>query len=74
MAINALINEANDTLLYTLIEANHAVDVKWLKENGFDIQEPFVLDVFKHAVATAGKYERLRNKTIVKPIRKIFGK
>lgn len=74
MAIQNLYSEGNDLLLAKLIEANQTVDVKWLKENSFQIKEPFVLDVFKHAVETAGKYEKLRNKKIVKPIRKILGR
>lgn len=74
MAIRNLYDEDNAMLLSKLIEANNAVDVKWLKENGYEIPEPFVLDVFKYAVDTAKKYEDLRNKKILKPIRKILGK
>ena len=74
MAIQNLYSEGNELLLAKLIEANQTVDVKWLKENGFNIKEPFVLDVFKYAVDTAVKYEKLRNKRIMKPIRKILGK
>lgn len=72
MAIQNLYNEGNDKLLAKLIEANQAVDVKWLKENGFDIKEPFVLDVFKYAVDTAGKYEKLRNKRFIKILKRII--
>lgn len=74
MAIQNLYNEENEKLLAKLIEANQAVDVNWLKESGYELKEPFVLDVFKYAVDTAGKYEKLRNKRIIKPIRKILGK
>lgn len=74
MSIQNLYNNDNERLLAKLIEASQAVDVKWLKENGFDITEPFVLDVFKYAVDTAAKYENLRNKKILKPIRKLLGK
>lgn len=74
MAIHNLYDADNTMLLSKLIEANQAVDVKWLKENGYEIPEPFVLDVFKYAVDTAGKYEKLRNKKVLKSIRKILGK
>ena len=74
MAIRNLYVEDNTLLLAKLIEASNAVDVKWLKENGYELPEPFVLDVFKYAVDTAKKYEELRNKKILKPIRKILGK
>lgn len=74
MAIQNLYSGENELLLAKLIEANLAVDVKWLKESGYDLKEPFVLDVFKYAVDTAEKYEKLRNKRIIKPIRKILGK
>ena len=74
MAIQNLYNENNNILLSKLIEANQAVDVKWIKEKGYNTQDPFVLDVFKYAVNTAEKYEKLRNKTIVTLIRKILGK
>ena len=73
MAIQNLYNEGNEVLLAKLIEVNQFVDVKWLKENGYDMQSPFVLDVFKYAVETAGKYEKLRKKKILKPIKKILG-
>ncbi len=74
LAIQNLYSEGNEDLLSKLIEANQAVDTNWLKENGYDIPEPFVLDVFKYAVDTAAKYEKLRNKPILKPLRKVFGK
>lgn len=74
MAIRNLYDEDNTLLLAKLIEASNAVDAKWLKENGYELPEPFVLDVFKYAVDTAKKYEDLRNKKILKPIRKILGK
>ena len=74
MAIQNLYNEKNDELLSKLIEANQAVDVKWLIEEGYDIQEPFVLDVFKYAVNTASKYEKLRNKRLAKALRRIIKK
>lgn len=71
MAINVLKNEVNCNVLSALIEANHAVNVKWLKENGYELPEPFVLDVFKYAVETAKKYEDLRNNKILKLLRGI---
>lgn len=74
MAIQNLYCEGYEQLIAKLIEANCSVDVKWLIENGFEIEDPFVLDVFKYAVDTAGKYEKLRNKRVLKPIRKLLGK
>lgn len=74
LAIQNLYSNKNEALLAKLIEANQAVDVKWLKESGYEISEPFVLDVFKYAVITAEKYESLRNRRIIKAIRKIIGK
>ena len=69
MAIRNLYDADNTRLLAKLIEANQAVDVKWLKENGYALPEPFVLDVFKYAVDTAGKYEKLRNNKALKLFR-----
>lgn len=74
MATQNLYSKGNDLLLAKLIEANQTVDVKWLKEKGYEIQEPFVLEVFKYAVETAGKYESLRNKKSLKIARKLLGK
>lgn len=74
MAIHNLGNDINCELLNKMIQANNMVDIKWLKSNGYGIQEPFVLDYFKYAVDTANKYEKLRTKKILKPLRKIFGK
>ena len=69
------LNDSNiNELLSVLIKANSMIDIKWLKENGYELPDPFVLDVFKYAVDTAKKYEDLRNKKILKPIRKILGK
>ena len=70
MAVRNLYSEENELLLAKLMEANMAVDVKWIKENGFEIKEPFVLEAFKYAVSTAEKYEKLRNKGIFKFIRR----
>lgn len=74
MAIQNLYCENNEQILAKLIEANQVVDTKWLKETGYEIQEPFVMDVFKYAVDTAEKYEKLRNNKILKPIKRILKK
>ena len=74
MAIQNLYEPENEMLLAKLIEANQAVDVKWLKEKGFDFPDPFVLDAFKYAVDTAGKYENLRDKKLAKLVRKLVRK
>lgn len=74
MAIHNLKNDSNYELLSKLIKANSLVDIDWIKTNGFNIEEPFVLDVFKYAFDTSVKYERLRNKKTVKFLGKIFGK
>lgn len=74
MATHNLFGPERDALLAKLIKANLAPDIGWLKENGFSIEEPFVLDVFKYAVDTAGKYERLRNRQPLKTVRKMLGK
>ena len=71
MAIQNLYHDDNDDLLAKLIEANQAVDVKWLKANGYVIQDPYVLNAFKYAVETAGKYERLRKSRVFKIIKRI---
>lgn len=71
MAIRNLYDKDNTLLLAKLIEASNAVDVKWLKENGYELLEPFVLDVFKYAVDTAKKYENIRNNKIFKLLRGI---
>lgn len=69
MAIRNLNDENRDELLFKLIQASNMVDVQWLKENGYQLPEPFVLDVFKYAVDTAGKYEKLRNNKALKLFR-----
>jgi len=71
MAIQNLYCEDNYRLLSKLIEASTCVDTKWLKECGYELEEPFVLDVFKYAVETAEKYEKLRNNKFAKTIRKL---
>ncbi len=71
MAIHNVCKEGNQALLAKLIEASQSVDVQWLRENGYDIPEPFVLDVFLYLADTAGKYERLRNGKLAKWIRKV---
>lgn len=59
------------TMIRKLIDANSLVDEQWLKENGIMIK-PFVLDFFKYSVETSLKYEKLRNKKIVKLLRKMI--
>ena len=71
MAIQNLYDKDNRKLLSKVIEATNAVDVKWLNENGFEFPDPFVPDVFQHTVETAAKYEQLRNKGLIKLLRKI---
>ena len=74
VAIRNFDNKEIDELLYLLIKANQTVDVKWLNQNGYNITDPFVLSVFKYAVDTTNKYEKLRNKKILKPLKRIVRK
>lgn len=56
-----------------LIDANALVDEEWLSNEGIVIK-PFVLDLFKYWIDTANKYEKLRNKKVLRPIKKLLRK
>ncbi len=60
MAIGNLYHGRRKELLAQLIQLNALVDTSWLKEEGYALPEPFVLDVFTHAVNTAEMYEKMR--------------
>ncbi len=63
-----------ESLLYKMIQANSRVDAKWLKENGFQIQDPFVMEAFQYTLELAKKYDSVRNKKIVKAFKRLIGK
>lgn len=60
MAIRNLYDVRRDELLSLLIRANALVDTAWLREEGYPLDEPFVLEAFRHAVSTAERYESMR--------------
>ncbi len=60
MAIQNLYDSNRKELLSLLVELNAKVDVEWLKAEGYPLEEPFVLDVFTHAVDTAEMYDKMR--------------
>lgn len=72
MAIKNIFGERNKNLISEIMRAVSYVDTKWLKENGYDIQEPFVPEVFDYLVSTAEKYENIRNNKFAKTISKII--
>lgn len=72
MAIQNIFDSNSHQLLSKFIKATSMVDVEWLKENGYDIKEPFVPEVFDYLISTAEKYEKIRNNGFAKKISKII--
>lgn len=66
-------NQINE-ILRLLIEANSSVDYLWLDKESLPIKKPFVIDFFYDLVKTTIKYEKIRNRKIFKPIRKMLRK
>lgn len=71
MAIKNIFGEKNTNLISEIMRASSYVDTSWLKENGYDIREPFVPLLFDYLVSTAEKYEKIRNKKFVKIVSRI---
>ncbi len=71
MAIKNLFDERRNELLSAFIKATNAIDVEWLRENGFDIPADFIPELFTYAVSTAEKYEKIRNSSVGKMISKL---
>ncbi|MBR2732373.1 MAG: glycosyltransferase family 2 protein [Clostridia bacterium] len=70
MSIRNLYDEARLQLIGAYLEAFRAVDPAWLAENGQALPAPFVPEVFQYAIATAEKYENLRNLGALRALRK----
>lgn len=71
MAIKNIFGEKKDNLISEIMRAVPYVDTEWLKENGYDIKEPFVPEVFDYLISTAEKYEKIRNNKFAKTFSKI---
>ncbi len=74
MAIHNLDDKRIVELLSLLVKANAAVDVEWLKEEGFKLNANYLFSVFKYMADTSVKYEKLRKNPILKFCAKIIGK
>lgn len=72
MAIKNIFGDKKDSLISEIMRAASFVDTEWLKENGYDIKEPFVPEVFDYLISTAEKYEKIRNNGLAKTISKII--
>lgn len=72
MAIQNLYDENRSEMLGLFIRAASCVDVKWLNENGFEIDDPFVPEVFEYAASTAEKYEKIRSNKLFKAASKLL--
>ncbi len=68
MAIRNLYDARREELLAMLIRANALVDTAWLREEGYPLPEPFVLEAFKYAVSTAQRYEDMRRSKWMKAL------
>ncbi len=71
MAIKNIFGEKKENLISEIMRAVSNVDTEWLKENGYDIKEPFVPEVFDYLTSTAEKYEKIRKNKFVKKLSKI---
>ena len=71
MAIQNLFEADSMFVLQKMMQVWSLVDIEWLKENGYDLPQPFIPEVFRYAVSTAEKYEKIRNNKIIKFISKL---
>lgn len=70
MAIQNISDKESSLMIGQFIKATSLVDTVWLKENGYEIDEPFVPEVFDYLISTAEKYEKIRNNKFLKLLRK----
>lgn len=70
MAIKNIFGDKSSKLISEIMRAVSYVDTEWLKENGYEIKEPFVPEVFEYLISTAEKYEKIRNNKFLKIFRK----
>lgn len=66
--IKNIFGDKKTELIDGIMKATSAVDTAWLKENGYDIKEPFVPEVFDYLISTAEKYEKIRSNKLLKTI------
>lgn len=68
MAIKNIYGNNNQNLLYYMIKANSLVDTEWLEEEGYHLQEPFVMQAFNDIVFNAHQYEKIRTNKVLRAI------
>ncbi len=71
MAIKNIFGEKKEKLISEIMRAVSCVDIEWVKENGYEIKEPFVPEIFDYLISTAGKYEKIRNNKFAKKLSNI---
>lgn len=74
MAAHNINDEKYPELLEKFIMTISKVNKKKLEEEGYSLPSPYLPEIFSYMRNATMKYEKLRNKKILKPIKKIFGK
>ena len=70
MFLNNLDASGNSALLGSLMRVFSLVDSAWLKDEGYDIKDPYVPVILDCLMDTAEKYERLRKNKLVRIVSK----
>ncbi len=74
MATRNLFDSDAKRIVSLMIKATALIDTRWLRQNGYELPEPFVPEMFDYAISAAGKYENIRKNKFLRTVKKITGK
>ncbi len=74
MALNNLNTDNNDEILGAMLHASSLIDSSWLREEGYDISEPFVPETVRFCANTTARYHSMRKSKLFRVAAKLAEK
>ena len=74
MVLNNLTSGNNDEMLGALLRASSLIDSAWLREEGYDVPDPFVPEAVRFCANTTARYQSMRKSKFFRIAAKLTGK
>ncbi len=74
MVINNLSAGNNDEILGALLRASSLIDSAWLREEGYDVPDPFVPEAVRFCAKTTARYQSMRKSKLFRVAAKLAEK
>ena len=74
MALNNLNTDNNDEILGALLRTSSLIDSAWLRDEGYDVSDPFVPEAVRFCANTTARYQSMRKSKLFRVAAKLAEK